>query len=127
MRDAVESDLKTGLTDRMPELRQKLKQGNFFQYLRALREGKRHVAGMDGEEVLFAFKEGDVRLFRFYYLVPGNPASVAQPHTEIQLRLGSVPSGGKSAAESTSPLDEAGAVLLWDTLLNRMRLRPGAM
>ncbi|HEX7683827.1 MAG TPA: T6SS immunity protein Tli4 family protein, partial [Trinickia sp.] len=29
--------------------------------------------------------------------------------------------------QATSPVDEAGALQVWDTLLNSLRLRPGAV
>ncbi|MGT2491027.1 T6SS immunity protein Tli4 family protein [Cupriavidus basilensis] len=90
------------------------------------------IAGMEAEEVLFSIREGGSQLYRFHLLAPGNPDSVAQPHTEIQLRLGSALTeadkdrGVKPEAVS-SLVDEAGAIQAWDALLDSMRLRPGAM
>ncbi|AJG21858.1 hypothetical protein RR42_s0262 [Cupriavidus basilensis] len=129
MRDAVDVDQQSSLLKTLPDLRQRLGgQGS----VRILREGKRQVAGMEAEEVLFSIRDGGSQLYRFYLLAPGNPDSVAQPHTEIQLRLGSALTyadkdrGVKPEAVS-SLVDEAGAIQAWDALLNSMHLRPGAM
>jgi hypothetical protein len=124
MRDAVDGDQQGSLLKTLPDLRGKLRaQGN----VHVLREGKRQLAGMDAEEVLFSITEGGVRLFRFYLLAPGNPDTVAQPHTDIQLILGATNDSTLTPEQASSPVDEAGAIQIWDTLLNSMRLRPGAM
>ncbi|MGT2455951.1 T6SS immunity protein Tli4 family protein [Cupriavidus basilensis] len=129
MRDAVDVDQQSSLLKTLPDLRQKLRAQGSVQILR---EGKRQIAGMEAEEVLFSIREGGSQLYRFHLLAPGNPDSVAQPHTEIQLRLGSALTeadkdrGVKPEAVS-SLVDEAGAIQAWDALLDSMRLRPGAM
>ncbi|KDP87677.1 hypothetical protein CF70_000050, partial [Cupriavidus sp. SK-3] len=69
---------------------------------------------MEAEEVLFSIKEGGSQLYRFYLLAPGNPDSVAQPHTEIQLMLGDALTDadkdeGVKPEEVSSLVDEAGA------------------
>ena len=132
MRNALDVDQQSSLLKTLPDLRQKLRAQGYSHNVRILREGKRQVAGMDAEEVLFSIKEGDAQLFRFYLLAPGNPDSVAQPHTEIQLMLGDTLTDadkgrGVKPEEMSSLVDEAGAIQVWDTLLNSMRLRPGAM
>ncbi|KVZ31716.1 hypothetical protein WL15_10405 [Burkholderia multivorans] len=81
---------------------------------------------MDAEEVLFALKEGEITSYRFYLLAPGDPSTLAKPHTAIQLILGAS-SADLTPEEATSPVDEAGALQTWDTLLNSLRLRPGAV
>ncbi|AJG21860.1 T6SS immunity protein Tli4 family protein [Cupriavidus basilensis] len=129
MRDAVDVDQQSSLLKTLPDLRRQLRgQGS----VRILREGKRQVAGMEAEEVLFSIREGGSQLYRFYLLAPGNPDSVAQPHTEIQLMLGDAltdadKDDGVKPEEVSSLVDEAGAIQAWDALLNSMRLRPGAM
>lgn len=132
MRDAVNADLQSSLLRSLPNLRRELHTQGYNGSVRVLRKGKRQVAGMDAEEVLFSVKEGDIQLFRFYLLAPGNPDSTAQPHTEIELSLGEVLTdadkrSGMKPEELSSLLDDAGAIQVWDTLLNSMRLRPGAM
>ncbi|VWD23588.1 putative lipoprotein [Burkholderia lata] len=125
LRDAVEEDQAQPLTSSLPELRAKLDRmpGSY----RILRQGKRTVAGMDAEEVLFALKDGDVTVYRFYLLAPGNPATVAQPHTSVELLLGAPARSDLPPDRSTSPVDEAGALQTWDTLVNSLRARPGAV
>lgn len=129
MRDAVDVDQQSSLLKTLPDLRRQLRAQGSVQILR---EGKRPVAGMEAEEVLFSIKEGGSQLYRFYLLAPGVHHSMAQPHTEIQLRLGSALTDadkdrGVKPEEVSSLVDEAGAIQAWDTLLNSMHLRPGAM
>lgn len=125
MRDSVSQDQGQPLTKTLPDLRAKMDQVSSGSY-RILRQGKRTVAGMDAEEVLFALKEGEITSYRFYLLAPGDPSTLAKPHTAIQLLLGA-PSPDLSPDQASSPVDEAGALQTWDTLLNSLRLRPGAV
>lgn len=125
MRDAVDVDQKSPLTKTLPELRSQLNRVSNGSY-RILRKGKRTVAGMDAEEVLFELNDGDITSYRFYLLAPGDPATLAKPHTAIQLILGAR-THDLSRDEATSPVDEAGALQVWDTFLNSLRLRPGAV
>lgn len=131
MRDAVDVDQQTSLLKTLPDLRRELRTQGYSGYVSVLRKGKRQVAGMDAEEVLFSIRNGSVQLYRFYLLAPGNPDTVAQPHTEIRLNLGSATHPALRATLppelATSPVDEAGAIQVWDTLLNSMHLRPGSM
>jgi hypothetical protein len=127
MRDAVDEDKQVSLLKTLPDLRQELRAQGYGQNVHILREGKRHIAGMDAEEVLFSIKEGGVQLFRFYLLAPGNPETVAQPHTDIQLILGATNDSTLTPEQASSPVDETGAIQIWDTLLDSMRLRPGAL
>jgi len=123
MRDAVDTDQQP-LTQTLPQLRAQMDRMP-GQY-RILRQGKRTIAGMDAEEVLFELKEDDITSYRFYLLAPGDESTLAKPHTAIQLLLGA--SRPDLAPErATSPVDEAGALQTWDTLLNSLRLRPGAV
>ncbi|KVT37918.1 hypothetical protein WK52_01300 [Burkholderia multivorans] len=125
MRKSMSDDQAHPLTKTLPELRAKMDQVSSGSY-RILRQGKRTVAGMDAEEVLFALKEGEITSYRFYLLAPGDPSTLAKPHTAIQLLLGAS-SPDLKPEEATSPVDEAGALQTWDALLNSLRLRPGAV
>jgi hypothetical protein len=132
MRDAVDVDQQSSLLKTLPDLRKDLREQGYDHGVHILREGKRQVAGMDAEEVLFSIKEGGVQVFRFYLLAAGNPDTTAQPHTDIQLMLGDALSDGDkqngvTAEQAASPVNEAQAIQAWDTLLNSMHLRPGAM
>nr|WP_249199916.1 T6SS immunity protein Tli4 family protein [Burkholderia multivorans] len=125
MRDSVDVDQKEPLSKTLRSLRSQMNRISSGSY-RILRQGKRTVAGMDAEEVLFALKEGEITSYRFYLLAPGDPSTLAKPHTAIQLILGAS-SADLRPEEATSPVDEAGALQTWDTLLNSLRLRPGAV
>jgi hypothetical protein len=127
MRNSLNADQQTSLLKTLPDLRQQLREQGYDHHVRIIRKGKRQLAGMDAEEALFSIKEGNVQLFRFYLLAPGNPDTTAQPHTAIQLNLGSAANSSATPEQATSPVDEAGAIQIWDTMLNSMRLRPGAM
>ncbi|VWB51696.1 putative lipoprotein [Burkholderia aenigmatica] len=125
LRDAVNEDQKQPFTGNLSALRARLNRmpGSYS----ILRKGKRRVAGMDAEEVLFALQDGAVTVYRFYLLAPGNPDSLTQPHTSIELLLGAPARDDLPPDQATSPVDEAGALQVWDTLLNSLRARPGAI
>jgi hypothetical protein len=127
MRVAVEGDRQSSLLKTLPDLRQELRAQGYSHNVHILRKAKRQVAGMDAEEVLFSIKEGGVQLFRFYLLAPGIPKTVAQPHTDVQLILGATNNSTLTPEQASSPVDEAGAIQIWDALLDSMRLRPGAL
>ncbi|RAS15633.1 hypothetical protein BX591_1572 [Paraburkholderia bryophila] len=124
MRDAVDADEKTPLTKTLPRLRAQM--DRLPAHYRILRQGKRTIARMDAEEVLFELKEGALTSYRFYLLAPGDKSTLAKPHTAIQLLLGAS-SPDLTPEHATSLVDETGALLTWDTLLNSLRLRPGAV
>nr|WKF59813.1 hypothetical protein HUO10_004324 [Paraburkholderia busanensis] len=125
LRDSMDDDQGHPLTKNLSDLRAQLDRMPGSYHI--LRKGKRVVAGMDAEEVLFELHDGPVTVFRFYLLAPGNPATLAQPHTSVELLLGAPSQGGLPPDQATSPVDEAGALQLWDTLLNSLRVRPGAV
>ncbi|MEB2602681.1 T6SS immunity protein Tli4 family protein [Burkholderia cenocepacia] len=124
-RNAVGDDREQSLSRTLPALRAKLDRlpGSH----RLLREGKRSIAGMDAEEVLFELRDGAVTAYRFYLLAPGNAATLAQPHTAIEMLLGVAGQSDLPPAQATSPVDEARALQAWDTLLNGLHARPGAI
>jgi hypothetical protein len=132
MSAAVEDDPNTSLLKSLSDLKQQLHDQGYSHYVHILRKGKRKVAGMDAEEVLFSIRDGKTQLFRFYLLASGNSATTAKPRIDIQLELGDALTDydkeqGETQETMNSPVDEAGAIQAWDTLLNSMRLRPGAM
>lgn len=124
MRDSVAEDQQEPLTKTLPALRAQLSRqpGHY----RVIREGKRTVASMSAEEVLFELQDGGVTSYRFYLLAPGDPSTLAKPHSAVQLLLGAS-SPDLTPEQAASPVDEAGALQVWDTLLNGLRLRPGAV
>ncbi|WP_434107654.1 T6SS immunity protein Tli4 family protein [Paraburkholderia caffeinilytica] len=127
MRDSVSQDRNpaASLLKTLPDLRAKL--DAIDAPYRILRQGHRKIAGMDAEEVLFEVKDGGVTEYRFSLLAPGDPSTLAKPHTSIQMILGDVSGRDMPAEERTAPVDEAGALQAWDTFLNSLRLRPGAV
>lgn len=124
LRDSVVEDQNEPLAKTLPDLRAQLSQqpGHY----RIIREDKRMVAGMQAEEVLFELQDGGITSYRFYLLAPGDPSTLAKPHTAIQLLLGAS-SPDLTPEQATSPVDEVGALQVWDTLLKSFRLRPGAV
>ncbi|WP_230677999.1 MULTISPECIES: T6SS immunity protein Tli4 family protein [Burkholderia] len=124
-RESTIEDQGHPLTKNMSDLRAQL--NRMPGHYQILRQGKRQVAGMDAEEVLFKLRDGDVTVFRFYLLAPGDPGTLARPHTSIQMHLGAPPRATLPAEQATSPVDEAGALQTWDTLLDSLKLRPGAI
>lgn len=124
MRDSVDADQKEPLAKTLPQLKAQL--NRLPGHYRILREGKRIVAGIDAEKVLFELKDGGITSYRFYLLAPGDPSTLAKPHTAIQLLLGAS-SPDLTPDQATSPVDATGALEVWDTLLNSLHLRPGAV
>jgi hypothetical protein len=124
MRDSRGSDQKETLTRTLPELRAQLDRlpGRY----RILRQGKRTVADMNAEEVLFELKEGDITSYQFYLIAPGDPSTLAKSHTAIQLLLGAS-RPDLTPDQATSPVDEGEALQVWESILNSLRLRPGAV
>jgi hypothetical protein len=127
MRESVDVDANVSLLKTLPDLRRQLRSGGLGGYVRVLRAGKRNLAGMEAEEVLLAVRDGNVEAFGFYLLAPGTPGNTGQPHTAIELEIGAPPEHDLPPELATSPVDEAQAVQAWDTLLDSMRLRPGAL
>jgi hypothetical protein len=124
MRNSLDIDQQHPLSKTLPELR--VQPARLPGHYRILREGKRTVAGMSGEEVLFELKEGDITSYQFYLLAPGNPSTLAKPYTSIQLVLGAS-SPDLTPDQATSPVDKAGALQVWETILNSLRFRSGAV
>jgi hypothetical protein len=124
MRDSVDEDQKETLTQTLPGLRAQLSRlpGRY----RILREGKRTIAGMSAEEVVFELKEGDTTSYQFYLIAPGDPSTLAKSHTAIQLLLGAS-RPDLTPDQATSPVDEGEALQVWESILNSLRLRPGAV
>ncbi len=127
MRDSVsqDRDSSASLLKTLPDLRAKL--DSIGTHYRILRQGHRKVAGIEAEEVLFEAKDGAVTEYRFSLLAPGDPSTLAKPHTSIQMILGNISNHDMPAEERTSPVDEAQALQAWDILLNSLRLRPGVV
>jgi len=127
MRSALDIDQQNSLLKTVPDLRRRLDGRLLLSKVKILRERKREFAGMPAEEVLLSMKADGVQLFRFYLIAPGTPKDRARPYTAIRLDLGGKPRYGLPPEQATSPVDEAGALQAWDTLLDSFRVRPGAI
>ncbi|SDP15634.1 hypothetical protein SAMN04488595_10584 [Ralstonia sp. 25mfcol4.1] len=127
MRNSFDIDQQASLLKTVPDLRRELDGRLLLSKVKVLRERKREFAGMQAEEVLLSMKEDGVEVFRFHLMAPGTEDDRGRPYTEIQLDLGAEPSEDFPAELATSPVDEAGALQAWDTLLDSFRLRPGAL
>ncbi|WP_244186546.1 T6SS immunity protein Tli4 family protein [Paraburkholderia steynii] len=73
MRDAVDVDQQSSLLRTLPDLRKELSAQGYGNSVQIVRDDKRRIAGMDAEEVLFSIREGQMQIFRFYLMAPGNP------------------------------------------------------
>ena len=56
-------------------------------------------------------------------LASGVESDLSKPHTAIQLLFGAAPDSTTSAAEATSPVNEAQAIQAWDAVLNSFHYR----
>lgn len=90
--------------------------------LKRLRNRERPVGPIWAEEILVAGTQNGKRGYGFKWEAPGKANSLAEPQINVQLEVGE--SAYETNAESFKTDDEALAV--WDTLVESIRLRPGA-
>ncbi|WP_239468919.1 T6SS immunity protein Tli4 family protein [Burkholderia sp. MS389] len=121
LRESVDVDQKASLLDGLPAFEIQLK--SLLGRYNILRKGKRQFAGMEAEELLIAISEDGVQKYHFYLLAPGVERDLSKPHTAIQLLFGAAPDSITSAAEATSPVNEAQAIQAWDAVLNSFHYR----
>ncbi|WP_244138024.1 T6SS immunity protein Tli4 family protein [Burkholderia sp. BCC0398] len=121
LRESVDVDQKASLLDGLPAFEIQLK--SLLGRYKILRKGKRQFAGMEAEELLIAISEDGVQKYHFYLLAPGVEYDLSKPHTAIQLLFGAAPDSITSAAQATSPVNEAQAIQAWDAVLNSFHYR----
>jgi hypothetical protein len=87
-----------------------------------LREGKRSINGIEGEEVLVRARELNfTTTYGFSWDAPGTKDDVLQPYLSLELQTGiSERSGGKPVETS---LHEDALLNLWETIASSIRLR----
>ncbi|MGO4476931.1 T6SS immunity protein Tli4 family protein [Massilia sp. 2TAF26] len=87
-----------------------------------LREGKRKINGVDGEEALLRAREYNlIKTYGFNWEAHGTPDDPALPYLSLELRTGiSARPGGKPADTS---LHEDALLALWDRIASSIRLR----
>ncbi len=90
--------------------------------LHRLRNRERKVGPIWAEEILVAGTQDGKRGYGFKWEAPGKAESLAEPQLNIALEVSE--SAYKTNAESFKDDDEA--LALWDTLVESIRLRPGA-
>lgn len=90
--------------------------------LTRLRNRERPVGPIWAEEILVAGTQNGKRGYGFKWEAPGKANSLVEPQINVQLEVGE--SAYETNAESFRTDDEALAV--WDTLVESIRLRPGA-
>ncbi|CAM2184124.1 Tle cognate immunity protein 4 C-terminal domain-containing protein [Paraburkholderia sacchari] len=91
--------------------------------LTQLRNHARPVGPIQADEILVAGNQNGKRGYGFKWEAPGKDYSLAEPNLNVSLRVGE--SAYATNRESFSSDDEA--LELWDTVVNSIRLRPGAV
>lgn len=91
--------------------------------LHRLRNRERKVGPIWAEEILVAGTQDGKRGYGFKWEAPGKADSLTEPQLNIALEVSE--SAYKTNAESFKDDDEA--LALWDTLVESIRLRPGAV
>jgi hypothetical protein len=81
------------------------------------------VGPIQADEILVAGNQDGKRGYGFKWEAPGKDYSLAEPNLNVSLQVGE--SAYATNRESFSSDDEA--LELWDTLVNSIRLRPGAV
>jgi Tle cognate immunity protein 4 C-terminal domain/Tle cognate immunity protein 4 N-terminal domain len=90
-----------------------------------LRKAARNIGPVKGEEVLIRGNEGSKRSYEFNWKSEGQTNSVEFPAMSIRLATADKKKDG-SVIDAPFKTDKE-ALELWDSLLNTLRLRPGAV
>ncbi|MEN3069635.1 T6SS immunity protein Tli4 family protein [Uliginosibacterium sediminicola] len=91
--------------------------------LSRLRNRERPVGPIWAEEILVAGTQNGKRGYGFKWEAPGKSQSLSEPQLNVELEVSE--SAYKTNAQSFKNDDEA--LELWDTLIDSIRLRPGAV
>jgi len=90
--------------------------------LQQLRNRKRPVGPIEADEILVAATQDGKRAYGFMWEAPGKGRSLAEPQLSISLKVGE--SAYTTNAESFATDEQA--LEVWDTVVDSIRLRPGA-
>ncbi|WP_432260038.1 T6SS immunity protein Tli4 family protein [Cupriavidus sp. TMH.W2] len=88
-----------------------------------LRNRERPVGPIQADEILIAGTQDGKRTYGFKWEAPGKADSLAEPNLNVSLQVGE--SAYSTNKESFSSDEEA--LELWDTVVDSLRLRPGAV
>lgn len=91
--------------------------------LARLRNRERPVGPIWGEEILVAGTQNGKRSYGFKWEAPGKANSLAEPQLNIGLEVGE----SAYATNAQSFANDEEALMLWDGIVNSIRLRPGAV
>jgi hypothetical protein len=111
------------LFDRSPKVVEVL--GDLASHTQTLRQGKRNLGELFGQEVLTKISANGITAFFFVWEAKGIPDSVLHPNTHIEMQIGGEINKQTSKREE-SILTEEEALALWDSVLDKFRIRPGA-
>jgi len=89
---------------------------------KVLKKGKLQLAGMDGEQWLGRFDDGDSAQHGFYAETDIRRPSSLHPKLMLEMFTGGESDSGEPVASSLS--DEQ-AILLWERIVGSFRVRPG--
>lgn len=88
-----------------------------------LRSRSHPVGSIEGDEILMAATQNGRRSYGFKWEAPGKASSLAEPYLIADLTDGIQ---DPEAAGPTSFKDDDEALVLWDEIIDSIRLRPGA-
>ena len=94
--------------------------------MKSLRSGDRNIGSIKGQELLVRGDAGGKRSYEFLWESQGQKASIEHPF--LSLRMTSTDETDGNGEIMDAPFEsDAQALALWDSILNTLRLRPGAI
>lgn len=93
---------------------------------RTVRRGKRNIGSIEGQELLVRGTEDGKRSYEFLWESQGRANSAEYPFMSLQLSTTSASDEEGNVIDAPFASDEE-ALALWDSILDSIRLRPGAV
>jgi len=94
--------------------------------MKSLRRGDRNIGPIKGQELLVRGDANGKRSYEFLWESQGEEDSIEHPF--LSLRMTTTDETGKHGEIMDAPFEsDAQALALWDSILNTLRLRPGAI
>ncbi len=115
-------NVEPGILDREPVILKSL--GGMALNIKTVRKSRRDINGMQAQEWLVRLPAGDTYEYSFKLEIPGKPNSIADPTIRVGMSV-----GGQDESGNVMPVNmtEDEALLIWDAVTSRIRLRPGAV